>query len=59
MPFVHVSRFQLAALHYNENANKQQAKKNDGEERYSVCFPKYKKGGHIVRKIKVESTYGK
>ena len=52
-------RLQLAALHYNENANKKQAKTKDGEDRYSVCFPKYKKGGYIVRKIMVESTHGK
>ena len=30
-----------------------------GERRYSILFPKYKKGGHIVRKVLVDCTYGK
>ena len=52
-------RLQLPALHHNENANKKQAKTEDGKDRYSLCFPKYKKGGYIVRKIMVESTHGR
>lgn len=30
-----------------------------GEERYDILFPKYKKGGHIVRKVTVDPTYSK
>ena len=30
-----------------------------GEERYVILFPKYKKGGHIVRKVTVNPTYSK
>ena len=30
-----------------------------GEERYDILFPKYKKGGHIVRKVTVNPTYSK
>ena len=30
---------------------KMQAVTLQGEERYDILFPKYKKGGHIVRKV--------
>ena len=36
-----------------------QAKTKTGEKRYAVHFPKYKKGGYIVRKLLAECTYGK
>ena len=52
-------RLQLAALHYNENSKRGQAKTKTGEKRYAVHFPKYKKGGYIVRKLLAECTYGK
>lgn len=29
-----------------------------GESRYSILFPKYKKGVYIVRKLKEKSSYG-
>ena len=29
-----------------------------GEKRYTVLYPKYKKGGHIVRKLMENSSYG-
>ena len=29
-----------------------------GEERYDVVFPKYKKGGYVVREVVVKPTYG-
>ena len=35
-------------MHYNENKSRDQAKTQSGEHRYSIQFPKYKKGGHIV-----------
>ncbi len=47
------NRLQLASLHFNENA--EQAKTRSGEE---IVYPKYKQGGHIVRKIKTIPTYG-
>ena len=28
-----------------------------GEERYDILYPKFKKGGHIVRKVTVNPTY--
>ena len=52
-------RLQLAALHFNENSNRDQAITKDGEERYEISFPKYKKGGYIVKKVVCEPTYGK
>ena len=51
-----VIRLALAALHYNENAGRKQAVT---KERYDILFPKYKKGGYIVRKVTVDPTYSK
>ena len=51
-------RLYLACLHYNENCKKKQAETKAGEKRYAVMFPKYKGGGHIVRKVFENSTYG-
>lgn len=31
----------------------------EGKARYRIVYPKYKKGDHTVRKISVDSTYGK
>lgn len=53
------NRLALAALHFNENSSREQAVTSDGEERYDILFPKYKKGGHIVRKVTVNPTYSK
>lgn len=52
-------RLLLAALHYNNNRDKEQATTKDGTARFSISFPKYKKGGYIVRKIKAKSSHGK
>lgn len=54
-----VYRLRLAALHYNENGNKEQARTKAGTRRFCISFPKYKQGGHVVRQLKVASTYGK
>jgi hypothetical protein len=51
-------RVLLAALHYNENGNKPHAVTETGEEKWSIHFPKFKKGGYSVRPIKTASTYG-
>lgn len=50
---------QLAALHFNENSGRAQAVTKQGSKRYDVTFPKYKKGGYVVRKVLVNATYGK
>jgi hypothetical protein len=52
-------RHQLAALHYNHNSKRDQAITKQGGKGYRIIFPKYKKGRHIAREVKTESTYGK
>lgn len=54
-----IFRLQIAALHHNENADRPQTHTKSGEKRYSVLYPKYKKGGYIVRKVSVDPTYCK
>jgi hypothetical protein len=52
------SRLQLAALNYNFNNERKQATTQDGKGRFNIQYPKYKKGGYIVRPIKTKSTHG-
>lgn len=47
----------LAAMHFNENNRRDHSYTQDGKARYSIVFPKYKKGEHTVKKIKVDCTY--
>ena len=54
-----IFRLKLAALHFNENANGPQAVTKEGDECYNIVFPKYKKGGYIVKKVLVKPTYSK
>ena len=56
--YLFFSRLILAALHYNHNNNKHQAKTKEGKDQYSISFPKYKKGGFIVREVMEKSNYG-
>ncbi|XP_068757420.1 uncharacterized protein [Montipora capricornis] len=55
------ARLQLAALHFNENANKPQRKikkgVNAGADQWLVSYPKYKKGGAVAKEIKEACTY--
>ena len=51
------SKLFLAAMHYNENSGRQQQQNKEMDLQYAIVFPKYKKGGHIVRKILVDCTY--
>ena len=51
-------RLHLAALHFNENGGREQAKTKDGTDRYAVAYSKYKKGGYITKKVLVDCTYG-
>ena len=50
-------RLELAALHFNENCNREQAITKEGIEQYDIVFPKYKKGGYIVKKVVKKPTY--
>ena len=54
-PNCFVCRLQLATLHINENSG--QAVRCDGTKRFDIIFPKFKRGGYIVLKIKTEATY--
>jgi len=51
-------RLLLAALHYNENADRKQATNSSGKLQYSIRFPKYKKGEYTLVPIKEEPTHG-
>ena len=51
------SRLFLAAMHYNENSGREQQQNKEGDLQYAIAFPKYNKGGYIVRKILVDCTY--
>ena len=61
-----ILRLQIAALHFNENANKPQrlikagekAGEKAGDGQWLVCYPKYKKGGAVAKEIKEACTYG-
>ncbi|KAJ8043633.1 hypothetical protein HOLleu_10819 [Holothuria leucospilota] len=46
-----ISRLQLAALHYNENASRPQATTKDGQQRNTLKFPKYKEGQATVSRV--------
>ena len=52
-------RLMLAALHFNENVNKEQAVTADGTPRWKVSYPKYKKGKEVLTKVTTKVTYGK
>ena len=54
-----ILRLQLAALHFNEKSGRGQALTKQGSKRFDVVFPKYKKGGYVVRKVLVNATYSK
>lgn len=53
-------RTYLAAIHYNENSEKQHAVTKDGTPRYMPVHPK-KSGGKIVvvKPVKENPTYGR
>ena len=41
-------RLGIAALHYNENCNRDQATTKDGQQCFNTCYPK--KGTHAIAK---------
>ena len=58
--YLYIDRMKLAAMHFNENRTKKQATTKDGIERYSIHYPKSKKGEAVVAKpIKEAPTYGR
>ncbi len=52
-------RLYLAGLHFNENSDREQAVDQEGQLRYSVRFPKFKRGGYSVHIEKPGPTYGR
>ncbi|XP_039637914.1 uncharacterized protein LOC120546783 [Perca fluviatilis] len=42
------SRLLLAALHFNNNGDRELARTNSGEARYTVRYPRFRKGGWVV-----------
>ncbi|KAG1660234.1 hypothetical protein GQR58_022100 [Nymphon striatum] len=50
-------RIILAALHFNENSDRDQASTNQGIDRYRVAFPKFKQGEYTVKKIMNPPTF--
>lgn len=52
-------RLLLAAMHYNENRDREQAVSESGEGVFTISFPRAKSGDYIVRKKPVAATFGK
>lgn len=50
-------RLCLAGMHYNENADRQQAENQSGDPIFVIRFPKYKKGDYSVKSKKVDPTF--
>ena len=46
-------------MHFNENSKRPQRVSANNTAQYTLKFPKYKRGGHIVRPVAVKATYGK
>ncbi|KAI9520599.1 hypothetical protein NQZ68_015138, partial [Dissostichus eleginoides] len=47
----------MAALHFNHNSSREVARTSDGEVRYAVRYPRFCKGGWVVRPIKEKPSY--
>ena len=58
MIFILLFRLSLSALHYNENSDRLQNVTVDGRPRYSIKYPKAKKGGYALQPVKGPPTYG-
>ncbi|KAM9391758.1 uncharacterized protein KZ484_003309 [Pholidichthys leucotaenia] len=52
-----LTRLCLAAMHYNENAGRKQAKNRDGELVFIIRYPKFKNGGYTLQAKKVHPTF--
>jgi solute carrier family 8 (sodium/calcium exchanger) len=52
-------RLEVAALHFNENSGRDQAKRKSGTLQFNVAFPKYKSkdGGYSIKKVLSKCTY--
>ncbi|KAF3842781.1 hypothetical protein F7725_001630, partial [Dissostichus mawsoni] len=52
-----VGKILIAALHYNENANRVQDVTKTGEARFSINYPKGRKGAAVLRRVLESPTY--
>ncbi|KAI4820487.1 hypothetical protein KUCAC02_028464 [Chaenocephalus aceratus] len=52
-----VRKLLMAALHFNHNSSREVARTSDGEVRYAVRYPRFCKGGWVVRPIKEKPSY--
>ena len=44
-------------MHFNENSKRKLAKTKLGTERFAISFPKYKKGGYVIKKIQEAPSF--
>ena len=44
-------------LHYNENCKRQQGTRFDGVPKCDFVFPKYKRCGHVIKKVLERQTF--
>lgn len=51
------SRLLLAAMHFNHNGSREVARTSDGELCYAVRYPRFRKGGWVVRPVKEKPSY--
>ncbi len=51
-------RLLLAALHFNENTQRQQQTSKNGEAQFVVSYQKFDTGRGVVKEVKVPCTYG-
>lgn len=49
----------VAAMHYNENALRQQARRKDGALKWKIKYPKVKKGEATIYPFRGAQTYSK
>lgn len=52
-------RLFLAALHFNQNAGREQAVTEEGELRWAVARPRGRRGEAVARVVKAPSSRGK
>lgn len=50
-------RLLLAALHYSENRDREQAVTESGDKAFTISFPRAKSGDYVVRKRSVAATF--
>ncbi|KAJ8048464.1 hypothetical protein HOLleu_00790 [Holothuria leucospilota] len=52
-----LKRLLLAALHYNENGDREQAVTESGDKAFTISFPRAKSGDYVVRKRSLAATF--